>query len=133
MGTTRTRPRPRLTLDAGALIGLERRDQRSVTLLEEHLATRGQVVIPAGALAQAWRDGSQQVTLARLVSSSDTEVVPLDSTDAQSVGVLLSVSRTSDVTDAHVVLVARRTNSPVATSDPDDLRALDPKVSIIAL
>ena len=35
-------------------------------------------------------------------------------------------SGTPDLADAHVVIVARRADQPVVTSDPGDLRRLDP-------
>jgi predicted nucleic acid-binding protein len=130
MGANGSRP-GRLTLDAGALIGLERRDQRVVTLLEEQAASGGRVALPATALAQAWRDGRRQVGLARLVASPDTEIPPLDAWDSRAVGALLATSGTSDVADAHVVLCALRAGGPVATSDPDDLRRLAPSLPIV--
>jgi len=33
--------------------------------------------------------------------------------------------------DAHVVLCARRTGQQVVTSDPDDLRRLDPRLKLV--
>lgn len=62
-----------------------------------------------------------------------TDLVPLDGPDATSVGLLLAESGTSDIVDAHVVLCARRTKQTVATSDPGDLRRLDPRVRLIAV
>jgi hypothetical protein len=53
--------------------------------------------------------------------------------DATNVGRLLAASGTSDITDAHVVICARRSGQRVVTSDPGDLRALDPAVQPIAL
>jgi hypothetical protein len=37
------------------------------------------------------------------------------------------------VVDAHVVICARRAGQPVVTSDPGDLRALDPGLRLVAL
>lgn len=125
--------RPGLTLDAGALIGLERQDRRVVMLLEEQAVAGGQVVIPAIALAQVWRDGRRQAVLARLVSSPDTVVPPLDLFDSRGVGVLLSMSGTSDIADAHVVLCALRAGGPVATTDANDLRRLAPRLDVVAV
>jgi hypothetical protein len=48
-------------------------------------------------------------------------------------GRLLAASGTSDMTDAHVVICARRAGQPVVTSDPGDLRQLDPALRLIAL
>jgi hypothetical protein len=50
-----------------------------------------------------------------------------------SVGRLLAQNGTTDITDAHVVICARRSSQRIATSDPDDLRRLDPGVELIDL
>ena len=44
--------------------------------------------------------------------------------------VLCGRSRTSDVIDATVVLIAKREKAAVVTSDPDDLTRLDPALTI---
>ncbi|MCA1705073.1 MAG: hypothetical protein LC808_18150, partial [Actinobacteria bacterium] len=62
-----------------------------------------------------------------------TDVVALDRVDATSVGRLLAASGTADTVDAHVVICARRALQQVATSDPDDLRRLDPSVPLFVL
>jgi predicted nucleic acid-binding protein len=46
---------------------------------------------------------------------------------------LLASNGTSDITDAHVVICARRSDQHVVTSDSDDLRRLDPALRLIAL
>ena len=60
-------------------------------------------------------------------------MVSLDRVDATSAGRLLAASGTADIADAHVVICARRASHPVVTSDPGDLRALDPAISLITL
>jgi len=116
-----------LVLDAGALIAFERGDPRMRALLAE--AKR--VVVPAGALGQAWRDGRRQVPLRALCNSARTHVVPLDRPRAEAAGTLCARARTSDVIDASVVLAARQEQSSVViTSDPDDMRRLDPALRI---
>lgn len=57
----------------------------------------------------------------------------LDRVDATNVGRVLAASRTSDIADAHVVVCARRSDQHVVTSDPDDLRHLDPAVRLVEL
>ena len=57
------RPWP-VVLDAAALIAVERADRRMIRLLE--LAE--EVHVPAGALAQAWRNPARQVRLGRVLS-----------------------------------------------------------------
>ena len=46
---------------------------------------------------------------------------------------LLAASRTSDITDAHVVVCARRSRQPIVTSDPADIRRLDPSAALVTL
>jgi hypothetical protein len=122
-----------VTLDAGGLIALDRNDRRVVVLLARAAETKAPVTVPASALAQAIRRPDRQVRLARLVRQPMTDVVPLDRVDATNVGRLLAATGTSDVVDAHVVICARRGEQPVVTSDPDDLRRLDPEIRMIAL
>lgn len=120
-------------MDAGGLIALDRNDRRVVALLARAKETAGRVTVPAGALAQAVRDPSRQARLSRVVRQPTTDVVPLDRVDATSVGRLLAASGTSDVVDAHVVICGRRAGSLIVTSDPDDLRRLDPNVRLVVL
>jgi hypothetical protein len=122
-----------VTLDAGGLIALDRNDRRVVVLLARAAERKVSVNVPASALAQAIRRPDRQVRLARLVRQPTTDVVPLDRVDATNVGRLLAASGTSDVVDAHVVICARRSEQPVVTSDPDDLRRLDPDIEVVAL
>jgi predicted nucleic acid-binding protein len=122
-----------VTLDAGALIAIDRDDRRVVALLVRAQETSARVTIPAPALAQAVRNPARQARLARLVRQPATDVVALDRADATGVGRLLSSSGTADVVDAHVVLCARRTGQAVATSDPDDLHHLDPTLTLVTV
>jgi predicted nucleic acid-binding protein len=124
---------PGVTLDAGALIALDRDDRRVVVLLARARETGARVTIPATALAQAVRRPERQVRLARLIRQPATDVIALDRVDATNVGRLLAASGTSDIADAHVVICARRSNQQVVTSDPGDLRALDPALRLITL
>jgi hypothetical protein len=89
--------------------------------------------VPATALAQAVRRPDRQVRLARLIRQPTTDVTSLDRVDATNVGRLLAASGTSDIADAHVVICARRAGQPVVTSDPGDLRALDPGLRLVTL
>lgn len=120
-----------VTLDAGALIALDRDDRRVVVLLARAQETSARVTVPATALAQAVRNPARQARLARLIRQPTTEVVALDRVDASGVGRILAASGTADVVDAHVVLCARRTGQAVATSDPDDLHHLDPTLILV--
>lgn len=122
-----------LTLDAGALIALDRNDRRVILLLVAANAKGLPVIVPAAALAQAIRRPAKQARLARLVRDPTTDVVPLDGSAATSVGLLLAATSTSDVVDAHVVVCARGGGHHIVTSDPDDLRALDPDAELIVV
>ena len=124
---------PGVTLDAGGLIALDRNDRRVVVLLARASETGARVTVPASALAQAIRRPDRQVRLSRLIRQPATDVIDLGRGDATSVGRLLAASGTSDIADAHVVICARRADQPVVTSDPGDLRRLDPALRLIAL
>lgn len=80
------------------------------------------MVIPATALAQAWRDGPRSAPTARLVDGG--EVDALGEGGAKKVGVRLGARGGRDVADAQVVCSALRFRAAIVTSDPDDIRAL---------
>jgi len=122
-----------VTLDAGGLIALDRDDRRVVALLARAVETGSTIVVPATALAQAIRRPDRQVRLARLLRQPGTNVVALDRVDATAVGRLLAASRTVDIADAHVVVCARRGGQAVVTSDPDDIRRLDPDLAVVTV
>jgi hypothetical protein len=120
-----------LTLDAGALIAFERND-RQVTALIKRARERGErLATPAGVVGQVWRDGRRQVRLARLLGSGAVEVVALADLGARMAGQLCGTAGTSEVIDATVVLCARARGHRVVTSDPDDLRTLEPQINLI--
>jgi predicted nucleic acid-binding protein len=120
-----------LTLDAGALIALERGDERVRALLQRAVAEPGVTLhIPAGVLAQVFRDPRRQTRLARLLKHDRTSIVPLDDQTARVVGLLLGLRNCSDAIDASVAVCARRYRQGIVTSDPDDLRRLDPKLRL---
>ncbi len=122
-----------ITMDAGGLIALDRNDRRIVVLLARARETGSRVTVPASALAQAVRQPQRQARLARLLRQPTTDVIPLDRVDATNVGRLLAASGTSDVVDAHVVICARRARQQAVTSDPDELRALDPTLRVVTI
>ena len=77
-------------------------------LCREALRTRARLIVPAGVVGQVWRRGAKQVVLRALLDGPTTEVPALDRVLAEAAGALCGVSRTSDVIDASVVLIARR-------------------------
>ena len=115
-----------LVLDAGALVALERDDRRVWELLREATDTEEIVQVPAGVVAQAWRDGGRQVLLIRALAHCDE--IPLDSVTARASGTLCGRAGSTDVIDASVVVAASRLTArdsvAVITSDPDDIRRL---------
>jgi len=60
-------------------------------------------------------------------------VVPLDEPTAKGAGVLCGKAGTADVVDASVVIAARLLAQTVLTSDPDDLRRLDGRLSVVTV
>ena len=71
-------------------------------------------------VAQVWRDGARQARLARFLQA----VVVVSFDDGPEVGNLLAHSGTSDVVDAHLVVVAARRGEPILTGDVHDLELL---------
>lgn len=130
---TRTAPPPALgglTLDAGALIALERR-VRGVTILVRDALMTGEVRVPLGALGQVWRDGSSQAVLAALLRHPGSRTVPIDETTAKAAGVLCGRTGTKDVVDASVAICALLHGDRILTSDPGDLTRLAPGVRVV--
>ena len=113
-----------LVLDTGALIAYERGDEDVASMVDTAYEDDRPVVTSSGCVAQAWRRGGpRQARLAILLQHA--EEVALGPGSSRIVGALCNVSRTSDVVDAHVALLARDGDTLV-TSDPGDLgRLLD--------
>ena len=122
-----------LTLDAGALIAFERNDRTVVAIVARALELRFRLAVPAGVVAQVWRDGRRQARLAKLLGSDVTEIEPLDDRRAREAGQLCGVAGTTDVIDASVVLCARHRSHSVLTSDPADLQRLDPTLPCLRI
>lgn len=110
-----------LVLDAGALQAVERGDRDVVALIAAERRAGRVPVTHGGVVGQAWRGGSHQALLARLLGG--VEVVALDDRLGRRAGALLAIARASDVIDAAVVLLAAD-GDDILTSDPDDLTAL---------
>jgi hypothetical protein len=120
-----------LTLDAGALIALDRNDRRTIVALRVAVDANLAITIPAGVVGQVWRDGARQARLARFLGSSQVRVESLDDTRARAAGQLCGVTRTKDVIDASVVLSARSRRDRILTSDVEELRRLDPSAHLV--
>ncbi len=111
----------RLVLDAGALIGIDRDDRRVAGLIELGRRAGASLVTTAPVVGQAWREGARQARLARALAMIDVQ--PVEVEDAQRAGVLLGRTRTSDVVDALLALLALP-GDQLLTSDVDDLSRL---------
>ena len=122
-----------VVLDAGALIALERGDRRMTALAFIVVKDQIPTYVPAGVVAQVWRASARQHDIARLIATDAVRVDPLDEDTAKAVGALLGTSRTSDVVDGHVALLARRTHGTVYTSDEGDIRRIDPRLDIVPI
>ncbi|HEU5002401.1 MAG TPA: hypothetical protein VFW71_06440 [Actinomycetota bacterium] len=94
------------------------------------LELAGEVHIPAGALAQVWRNPARQVRLVRLAAADGVVLHALDGTAARAAGQLCAAAGTADVIDASVVLVTRLVQGVAVTSDADDLRRLDQGIHV---
>ncbi|HEY3820640.1 MAG TPA: PIN domain-containing protein [Polyangiaceae bacterium] len=115
-----------IALDSGALIALERADDRIRALCREALRAGVRIVVPAPVLAQVWREGRRQAVLAMLLKGRTTEVAELDAELAKAAGVLCGRAGTSDIVDACLALVARQERAVVVTGDAEDMLRLDP-------
>ena len=122
-----------ITFDAGGLIALDRNDRRVIALLARATELGMRVTVPATALAQAIRNPARQTRLSRLIRQAATDLVALDGPDATAVGLLLAKTPTADIVDAHVVICAQRTGQAIITSDPGDMRRIDPDLRLVAV
>lgn len=107
--------------DAGAIIAADRSDRE---LWADHRVRLelGQVpVTTAPVVAQVSRS-PRQAQLRRFLRGC--EIVAFSPEQAHAVGSLLATTRTQDVVDAHVAIVAALRKSTVITSDPGDLQLL---------
>jgi len=112
----------RLILDSGALIAFERNDRKMWRRLKLALLAEQVPLSHGGILGQVWRGrGSRQALLAMVLGS--VEVRPLDRSLGRAAGELLALTRTSDVIDAALVLLASD-GDQIVTSDPDDIEPL---------
>jgi hypothetical protein len=110
-----------LVFDAGALVAVERMSRDVIALIKrERLAGRAPIT-HGGIVRQVWRGGGRQANLARLLPGLDIEA--LDADLGRRAGALLARSRSTDVIDAALALLAQD-GDEILTSDPDDIRVL---------
>lgn len=112
-----------LTLDAGALIAYERGEERTRKIIAIAYERGFVPTIPAIALAEVWRGDAKDARLARLLKACSIEVV--DERLARAAGSLRRATPGAAATiDACIAVGVRRRGDAIATSDPDDMRAL---------
>lgn len=122
-----------LSLDAGALIAVERGDPGVRALLRQAVDRGLEVHVVPEVIAQVWRGGPRQALIGTLLSARGVDTPAYDVWAARAVGRLCATTGRYDVVDAHVVWHARSRGHLVVTSDADDLRALDASVPIWAV
>lgn len=120
-------------MDAGALIAIDHGSADIRALLRRARASNWSIVIPAGALARAWRGSARQARLAGFLGArrDGPALHPLDATVARVAGELCGRTGVPDVIDASVVLCGRSHGYHVVTSDPRDLARLDATLPVV--
>lgn len=122
-----------ISLDAGALIAIERGNVEVRALLREAVDRGMEVHVVPEVVAQVWRGGARQARLGSVLSARGVDTPEYDVHAAREVGRLCGATGQHDVVDAHVVWHARSRGHLVVTSDPDDLVALDPTLSLVTV
>ncbi len=112
-----------VTYDTGALIAGERNDRRMWALHMAFIAEEVIPVVPAPVLAEAWRGGPRQASLARMMAGCEVE--PMSADQARRVGELAGRANHDDVVDTAVVEGAvRRDDDVIVTSNESHLRRI---------
>lgn len=106
-----------ITLDTGALIGLERRHARVVSLVRYARAHAQSIVAPAAVIAEWWR-GRTDV---REMILDMIDVERLDAELARLAGEAMAAVKGASVVDALVMASTSRRGGVVYTSNVDDL------------
>jgi predicted nucleic acid-binding protein len=124
----------RIVYDTGVLIAADRSLRR--TWAEHRVRLEAGIIplVPSPVVAQASRS-PKQAQMRRLLRGC--EVVPFDETAGHAAGVLLGRTRTEDVVDASVAVLAMLRSADVVSDDPEDIQRLlaagRSKASILAV
>lgn len=120
--------------DAPVLVAADRNERRSWAEHKARLELGVIPLVPAPVVAQVSRF-PQQVQLRRFLTGC--LIVTFGESEAHEAGRLLARTRTADVTDAAVMIVALRNNAVILTSDMEHLSRLaaasGSKVAVVAL
>jgi len=111
-----------VTYDTGALVAAERNNRQMWALHAGYLAEEVIPTVPAQVLAEAWRGGSRQASLSRLLRMCETQ--PMSEDLAKDVGVLAGKSGHDDIVDVSVVQGAIRRGDAVVTSNATHIRTI---------
>lgn len=109
-----------VTYDTGALVAAEQNDRRLWALHAGFLAEVIVPVVPVTVLAEAWRGGPRQTSLARLLKLCEIELMSEDL--ARRVGVLAGRAAHDDIVDVAVVEGAVRRRDAVVTANDAHIR-----------
>ncbi len=115
-----------VTYDTGALIAADRNDRAMWALHAGFLAEEIAPTVPAPVVAEAWRGGSRQANLARLLALCVIEVMEED--QAKAVGVLAGKAAHDDIVDVTVAEGAIRRRDAIITSNPTHMRRITDSV-----
>ena len=107
--------------DAGALIAAERSERRIWAEHKVRLLAGIVPLVPSLVVAQVSRS-PRQAQMRRLLRGC--EIVPLGEPAAHAAGALLGRTKTRDVVDAAVAVLAIERDADVVTDDVDDIRPL---------
>lgn len=118
---------PGVTYDTGALVAGERNERRMWALHAGFLAEEVVPTVPAPVLAEAWRGGTRQASLSRLLAMCEVE--SMNEEQARRVGALAGKARHDDVVDVCVVEGALRRHDTVVTSNESDIRKISKATS----
>jgi predicted nucleic acid-binding protein len=111
----------RVVYDTGVLIAADRNERKVWAEHKVRLEAGMPPLVATPALAQASRS-PEQAQLRRFLRGC--EVVPFKETDAHRAGALLKKSRTRDVVDAAVVVLALEHDASIVSGDEQDLARL---------
>jgi hypothetical protein len=110
-----------VTYDTGALIAGDRNDRRMWALHVGFIAEEVVPTAPAPVVAEAWRGGSRQASLARMLAGCEIEVMTSD--QARRVGELAGRADHEDIVDVTLVEgAARRDDDVILTSNETHIR-----------
>ena len=111
-----------VTYDTGALVAADHNDRGMWALHAGFLAEEISPTVPAPVLAEAWRGGSRQASLARFLALCSVE--SMSEQQAKSVGVLSGKASHDDIVDVTVVEGAIRRRDAIVTSNHTHIRKI---------